>query len=344
MYVHGWLEPGPWIEEAVLLPKLDHALDVDVLHVQLPFHGVRNPISARFHGEFFWSGDLVRTIEALRQSCIDARTLVAWLRSLGYAEVGVTGISLGGSIAMLLACVAPLPDYIVPIVSHLQLAEAVEEAPILWRMKADLEGFGVGRAQREDIFRRLGIATMRPLLAPERQLWIMARNDVYIAAPLVERQWHAWGEPPIEWIAGGHMTFPLSLGRIVERTRSFHAALMARGRLNTAHTTRFRPIDLASYMRPSALVSRAVWVGSGVEASDDTPKLAVTWSESPRTVRRPLSSARRNRSASCWPPRSEVLRATTTNSSPPKRATTSSVRTVAANTWATWRSTVSPTM
>jgi pimeloyl-ACP methyl ester carboxylesterase len=225
VYLHGWLEPGPWVEEAVLLPKLDHALDADVLHVQLPFHGTRNPASARFHGEYFWSGDLVRTIEAVRQSCVDARTLVAWLRSQGYDEVGVTGISLGGSIAMLLACLPPVPDYIVPIVSHLQLAEAVEDAPILWRMKADLERFGVDRAQRESIFRRLGLGALRPLLPPERQLWIMALDDVYIAAPLVEKQWHAWGEPPIEWIAGGHMTFPLSLARLVERTRLFHAAL-----------------------------------------------------------------------------------------------------------------------
>jgi hypothetical protein len=129
---------------------------------------------------------------------------------------------------MVLACVAPTPDYIVPIVSHLQLAEAVEEAPILWRMKADLEGFGVDKARRHEIFRRLGLGSMKPILPPERQLWIMARDDVYIAAPLVEAQWHAWGEPPIEWIPGGHMTFPLSLGRIVDRTRSFHAGLTRR--------------------------------------------------------------------------------------------------------------------
>ena len=225
VYVHGWLEPGPWIEEAVLLPKLYDALDVDVLHVQLPFHGARNPKSALFHGEFFWSADLVRSIEAVRQSCIDARTLVAWLRSEGYEEVGVTGISLGGSITMVLACVAPAPDYIVPIVSHLQLAEAVEEAPILWRMKSDLERFGVNRVKREEIFRRLQLGGLHPVLAPQRQLWIMARDDVYIAAPLVEKQWREWGEPPIEWLPGGHMTFPLSLGRIVERTRTFHAAL-----------------------------------------------------------------------------------------------------------------------
>ena len=225
VYVHGWLEPGPWIEEAVLLPRLYDALEVDVLHVQLPFHGSRNPKSALFHGEFFWSADLVRSVEAIRQSVIDARTLIAWLRAQGYSEVGATGISLGGSITMLLACLDPPPDYVVPIVSHLQLAEAVEEAPILWRMKADLERFGIGLARRQEIFRRLGIGSLLPVLAPERQLWIMAREDVYISAPLVEQQWHAWGEPPIEWIPGGHMTFPLSLGRIVDRTREFHAGL-----------------------------------------------------------------------------------------------------------------------
>ncbi|HEY8087275.1 MAG TPA: alpha/beta hydrolase family protein [Polyangiaceae bacterium] len=225
VYVHGWLEPGPWVEEAVLLPRFYEELGVDVLHVQLPFHGSRNPKSALFHGEFFWSADLVRSMEAVRQSCIDARTLVAWLRGQGYDEIGVTGISLGGSITMVLACVEPTPDYIVPIVSHLHLAEAVEEAPILWRMKADLEKFGVGRERRREIFRRIGLESMLPVLPAERQLWIMARDDVYIAAPLVEAQWHAWGEPPIEWIPGGHMTFPLSLGRIVERTREFHAGL-----------------------------------------------------------------------------------------------------------------------
>jgi pimeloyl-ACP methyl ester carboxylesterase len=225
LYVHGWLEPGPWVEEATFLPRLYDELDVDVLHIQLPFHGSRNPKSALFHGEFFWSADLVRSLEAVRQSTIDAQTLVAWLRAQGYGEVGVTGISLGGSIAMLLACLEPTPDYVIPIVAHLQLAEAIEDAPILWRMKSDLERFGVDAARRQRIFDAIGIGAMLPRLAPERQLWIAATDDAYITAPLVRKQWHAWGEPPIEWLPGGHMTFPLSLGRIVASMKAFHAKL-----------------------------------------------------------------------------------------------------------------------
>jgi hypothetical protein len=228
IYVHGWLEPGPWVEERVFLPRLHDELGVDVLHIQLPFHGSRNPKSALFHGEFFWSADLVRTVESVRQSIIDVRTLMAWLRAeRGYEEIGVTGISLGGGITMALACVENPPDYIIPIVSHLKLGEAVEEAPILWRMKADLEAFGIDRAERKELFDRLGLASLRPVLPRERQLWIAAENDVYIKADLVREQWKEWGEPPIEWIPGGHMTFPLSLGRILARMKSFHAGLAA---------------------------------------------------------------------------------------------------------------------
>jgi len=226
VYVHGWLEPGPRIEEALLLPRLYDELGVDVLHIQLPFHGSRNPKSALFHGEFFWSADLVRTVEAIRQSIIDVRTLVAWLRmTQGYEQIGITGVSLGGALTMALACVAPAPDYIMPIIGHLKLGEAVEEAPILWRMKSDLERFGVDAARRGELFQRLGIGSLKPKLAHDRQLWIQATDDVYITAKLVLQQWEEWGRPPIEWIPGGHMTFPLSLGRILIRMKEFHASL-----------------------------------------------------------------------------------------------------------------------
>lgn len=225
LYVHGWLEPGPWVEEAALLPRLSEELDVDILHVQLPFHGSRNPRTALFHGEFFWSADLVRSIEAVRQSVLDVRTLICWLRSRGYYEIGVTGLSLGGAITMLVACVAPLPDYVVPIIAHLKLREAVEHAPILWRMKKDLDRFGVDEEARRELFRRLGVDTMLPILPPEKQLWVMAREDQYIKADVVEEQWRAWGRPPIEWLEGGHMTFPFEANRFVARLKKFHESL-----------------------------------------------------------------------------------------------------------------------
>lgn len=217
IYVHGWLEPGSWAEEATLFRKWSKALDVDILHVALPFHGPRKPRGALFSGEYFWTADLVRSIEGVRQAVYDARALAGWLRAQGYRRVGVTGISLGGAITMLLACLDPLPEFVIPIIAHLELESAVEEAPILWRMKQDLERWGIDRRQRQDLFRRIGLSGIQPLLAPERQLWIQAREDVYIHASIAEAQWRAWGRPNILWIDGGHMTFPLHVGEITAR-------------------------------------------------------------------------------------------------------------------------------
>lgn len=226
LYVHGWLEPGPWIEETTLLPKVYRELDVDCAHIQLPFHGKRNPRGSLFHGEHYFTADLVRSLEAIRQSIIDIRSLMMWFRSQGYEQIGVMGLSLGGSLTMVLACLSPMPDYIVPIVSHLDLLDAVENAPILWRMKSDLERFGVGREERAEIFRRIGLSELQPVLPAERQLWVAARDDMYLSAASVERQWERWNQPPILWVGGGHMTFPVSINRIVRRMNELKEGLI----------------------------------------------------------------------------------------------------------------------
>ncbi len=222
IYVHGWLEPGSWAEESTLFRKWGRELTTcDLAHVSLPFHGVRNPRSSLFSGELFWTADLVRTVEGVRQAVHDVRSAMGWLRAQGYEKVGVTGLSLGGAITMLLACVEPAPDYIIPIIAHLQLVDAVENAKILWRMKHDLEGWGVDEPARRRIFERLGWSSLKPVLAPERQLWVQAREDAYIDAKLAARQHADWGEPPILWIEGGHMTFPLHIDEMTDRIARF---------------------------------------------------------------------------------------------------------------------------
>lgn len=221
VYVHGWLEPGSWIEEAFVFPGWTAALDVDVLHVALPFHGPRNPRGALFSGEYYWTADLVRSFEGVLQAIHDVRSAIGWLRRQGYERVGASGISLGGSLTMLLGCLPPAPDYIIPIVAHLRLAEAVEHASILWRMKQDLERWGVDEAQRRQIFDRFGLDRAMPVLPAEQQLWVEAEEDAHIDPALVRSQWAEWGKPHIHWIPGGHMTFPLHLKEITGAMRAF---------------------------------------------------------------------------------------------------------------------------
>lgn len=225
VYVHGWLEPGSWVEELFVFPQWTRELGVDVLHVSLPFHGPRNPRGALFSGEYFWTADLVRSFEGIRQAIFDIRGAIEWLRRQGYVRVGATGISLGGSLAMLLACLPPTPDYVIPIVGHLMLGEAVEHATILWRMKRDLERWGLDERGRRNAFERIGFERYRPVLSPNHQLWVEAEEDAHIDPKLVRTQWEAWGRPNVHWITGGHMTFPLHMDEITEAMRCFMRGL-----------------------------------------------------------------------------------------------------------------------
>lgn len=221
VYVHGWLEPGSWVEEYFMFPGWGRELGVDLVHVALPFHGVRNPRTSLFSGEYFWTADLVRSVENIRQAACDARTLIAWMKTQGYESVGTLGISFGGSIAMLLACLPEVPDYVIAIAAHLAIGEASESAEILWRTKRDLERWGVDEATRRRVWQRLGIDRARPLLAADRQLWIEAREDAHIDPDLVRAQWEDWGRPNLHWIPGGHMTFPLHMGEITRAMGEF---------------------------------------------------------------------------------------------------------------------------
>jgi pimeloyl-ACP methyl ester carboxylesterase len=228
VYVHGWLEPGSWAEEATLFRKWGRDLEVDLAHVALPFHSSRKPRSSLFSGELFWTADLVRSVEGVRQSICDVRSAVAWLRDQGYEQVGVTGVSLGGAITMLIGCLDPAPDYIAPIVAHLQLGDAVEQAPILFRVKKDLQGWGYSETERRRLFSKLGWEDYEPVLAPDRQLWIQAEDDVYLHPEPARRQWRRWGEPNILWIDGGHMTFPLHIEAITHAIGNFRRGLTSR--------------------------------------------------------------------------------------------------------------------
>ena len=92
VYIHGWLEPGSWVEEAMIFPTLTRRLGVDALHIALPFHGTPKPAERAvlrrvlLHGGSrpFVRGHLCQALSATRES------IIGWLRRQGYARVGVS--------------------------------------------------------------------------------------------------------------------------------------------------------------------------------------------------------------------------------------------------------------
>ncbi|WP_434730733.1 alpha/beta hydrolase family protein [Rhizobium binae] len=75
---------------------------IAVFEIAMPYHFERSRPGS-VHADYMLSANLGRTIEAVRQAVCDGRKLIRWLRSEGYHEISVLGMSLGSWVAGLIA-------------------------------------------------------------------------------------------------------------------------------------------------------------------------------------------------------------------------------------------------
>lgn len=218
LYLHGYMQPETYLEELFLLVAMAQLLDMEIIQLQPPYHGRRTPARALYGGELYWTADLVRSIEALRQTLLDARTLLGWLLAEDPRPVGISGISLGGALSAALTCLDARFAFSAPLIAHMDLAAMLEDAPVLETMRRELASFGWGI----DDFRRfvgdIGWYDLAPVVPVERIHLFAASEDLFFDPKLVEQMRRAWGSPQIRWYPCSHMGFiprlPLVLGEI----------------------------------------------------------------------------------------------------------------------------------
>lgn len=75
---------------------------VTVIEIAMPYHFERTRPGST-HADYMLSPNLGRTIQSVRQGVWDGRKLIRWLKSEGYREVSVLGMSLGSWVAGLIA-------------------------------------------------------------------------------------------------------------------------------------------------------------------------------------------------------------------------------------------------
>jgi pimeloyl-ACP methyl ester carboxylesterase len=224
LYLHGYMQPETVLEELGLLTSMAFWLDVEVVQLQPPFHGRRSPHGTSFSGELYWTADLVRSIEALRQNLLDARTLLSWLLAEDARPVGLMGLSLGGALTLALTCLDERFAFSIPMIAHMDLAAMVADAPVLAPMRRDLKRFGWSIEDFRTFVARIGWYDLEPRLARDRIHLFAAADDRFFEPALVEAMWRRWGEPEIHWYPSSHMGFlvhlPEALGdvrKIVDR-------------------------------------------------------------------------------------------------------------------------------
>jgi alpha/beta hydrolase family protein len=84
------------------LCRLMNRFGLSALRMSKAYHDQRRP-AGHARAEFHVSGNLGRTIQATRQSIVDARCCVDWLAGQGYSRIGIVGTSLGSCVAFITA-------------------------------------------------------------------------------------------------------------------------------------------------------------------------------------------------------------------------------------------------
>ncbi len=221
LYIHGYMQPETPIEELGLLTTMAWMLDMEVVQLQPPYHGQRKPRRSRLDGELYWTADLVRSFEAVRQTLLDARTLLSWMRAESSTPVGVAGLSLGGTLTAALTCLEPRFAFSAPFIAHMDLGELLADAPVLGAMRRDLARFGWKPDDFAAFVERTGWNQLQPVIPIDRIHLFAADDDRFFRPELVQAMWQRWGEPPVQWYPGSHMGFLPNFPDAVRRLRRF---------------------------------------------------------------------------------------------------------------------------
>jgi len=218
LYIHGYMQPETVVEEHGLLGAMARTLDVEIVHLQPPYHGRRKPRSSPYDGERFWTADVVRSFEAMRQTILDARTLLSLMLDESPSPVGLAGLSLGGSFSATLACLEPRFDFAAPFIAHMDMGALLRDAPVLGAMRKDLARFGWTQREFGDFFARIGWDELEAVIPADRILIFAAEKDHFFAADVLRAMWNRWGEPEIHWYPTSHMGFlpymPTAIGHL----------------------------------------------------------------------------------------------------------------------------------
>jgi len=201
---------------------------VAALFVKLPYYGERRPpVHRGVSSKRFLSGDIERSVSAMRQGVCDVRRAVSWLKSrpdVDGTRLAVAGISLGGIVSSVAAAVDPAIQRGVFLLAGGDLSvilwELPEGAPFrkLWldsgRTQLDLKAL-------TDPFDPL---TYAKRLVGKRVLMIAGKVDEVVPPSSTVALWEAAGRPPIHWYDCGHYSSVGFLLPGIRRTVDFLAS------------------------------------------------------------------------------------------------------------------------
>jgi hypothetical protein len=178
---------------------------VGALLLENPYYGARRPPEQR--------GEAVRTVADLlimfRATAVEAVALLGWLLARGHPKVGISGYSMGGSMAAYSASLFPLPLAVIPLaVAHSAapvFTQGVLSAVPDWEaLGSTCGGAEAARQRLAELLESLSLTQLPPLPNPRRAIIVAAREDGFVPSASTLRLLQHWRGAELRYVRGGH--------------------------------------------------------------------------------------------------------------------------------------------
>ena len=214
--LHGWSRPVLTLEERLCIALSQRSI-ASLLLTQ-PYHIQRAPEDS-WSGEYALSGDVLRTIDGFRQSILEVRAVIPFLKT--YSEkIGLLGISLGGMIAHVIMGLEDL-DFGITLLTGGNSAGIVWEGIATRDVKKQIKRAGITREQLSQIWAIIDPARLARHNRVKRILMINGLYDQVVPPKFTLQLWESLGRPPIHWYPCAHISFFFLLKGIVRDVIQF---------------------------------------------------------------------------------------------------------------------------
>lgn len=211
LVLHEWL-PTQLKDEFTVCVTLAKA-NVAALAIEEPYSLDRRPLPHVPAAELL-SSNVPQMVAGLRQCVIDSRRALDWLSAqpdIDSRRLGVSGISLGGILAPLVAGVDHRARVVVAIDGGADVADIVWSSPFLRKLQTGLRAQGYTPKSLHTAMAPLESSNWLAGFDPHNAILFNGRYDVFVKPDNARKLSKALGDAPIVWLNTGHYGLALSL-------------------------------------------------------------------------------------------------------------------------------------
>ncbi|MBX7165998.1 MAG: alpha/beta hydrolase family protein [Pirellulales bacterium] len=180
--------------------------NVAALFLKLPYYGPREQPGS---GVQMISPDPHQTVKGMTQAVLDIRRAAAWLAAqpeIDPAQLGITGISLGGITSAVAAAGEPRFAKVGLMLAGGDFSRIAWESEETKALREGWEAQGKTIEELAEVIKPIDPVTFAANVRGRKILMLNARNDEVVPPACTEALWEALGKPEIVWWNAGHYT------------------------------------------------------------------------------------------------------------------------------------------